>query len=152
MPVKESLPRKHKKQRERSYQYRKRGIKMKRIISTPNAPGAIGPYSQGIAVGNLRFFSGQIPLTATGELISTDITAETRQVMKNIGELLKAEGLTFDDVIKTTVFLKTMDDFKTVNEEYAKYFGETPPARSCVAVCGLPRGCNVEIEVIACKQ
>ena len=123
---------------------------MKQIINTKNAPVAIGPYSQGIKTNNLMFFSGQIPLDpTTGKVVDGGVKEQTKQVLKNIDALLKSQKLTAENVIKTTVFLKDMADFATVNTEYATFFNTNPPARSCVAVSGLPLGVLVEIEVIA---
>jgi len=120
------------------------------IICTDQAPGAIGPYSQGVrAAGNFVFFSGQIPLTPGGELVTGDIKAQTEQVMKNIDGVLKAAGLGFENIVKTTIFLSSMDHFAAVNEIYGSYFESNPPARSTVAVAGLPRNVDVEIETIA---
>ena len=120
------------------------------VISTTDAPAAIGPYSQGIrAEGRFVFFSGQIPLTPAGELLNADIKAQTALVLSNINGLLKAAGLTSQNVVKTTVFLSSMDLFAQMNEVYAGFFGENPPARSTVAAAGLPRGVDVEIEVLA---
>jgi 2-iminobutanoate/2-iminopropanoate deaminase len=124
---------------------------MKKVINTDKAPKAIGPYSQGIQIGDFVFFSGAIPLDCDGNIVTGDIVTETKQVFKNIDALLNGAGLSFDNVIKTTVFLTNMGDFAAVNAEYTKYFNANPPARSCVAVAGLPRGVNVEIEVIAHK-
>ena len=126
---------------------------MKKIISTKNAPAAIGPYSQGVDAGSFVFFSGQIALDPkTGEMIKGTITDETKQVFDNIFALLRAANLAFGDVVKTTVFLVDMADFAEVNAEYAKYFGTNPPARSCVAVGALPKNARVEIEVIGLRQ
>ena len=123
---------------------------MKKIISTNEAPAAIGPYSQAVRSGNFVFCSGQIPLDPkSGQIVSGDITAQTRRALDNIAALLRAEGLNFDDVVKTSVFLTNLDDFQIVNEIYGSYFKQTPPARSTVQVSALPRGANVEIEVIA---
>src|SRR5436309_11966289 len=123
---------------------------MKKIISTDEAPGAIGPYSQAVRSRNLLFCSGQIPLDPkSGEIVSGDIAAQTRRVLDNIAGVLKAEGLTFDNVVKTTIFLTNLGDFQTVNEIYGSYFKHEPPARSTVQVPALPKGANVEIEVIA---
>ena len=123
---------------------------MKKIISTSEAPGAIGPYSQAMRTGSFLFCSGQIPLDPkSGQIVSGDIAAQTRRVMDNVAGLLKAEGLTFDSVVKTTIFLTNLGDFQTVNEIYGSYFKQDPPARSTVQVSALPRGANVEIEVIA---
>jgi 2-iminobutanoate/2-iminopropanoate deaminase len=123
---------------------------MKKIISTSEAPGAIGPYSQAVRSGSLLFCSGQIPLDPkTGQIVSGDIAAQTRRVLDNIAGVLKAESLTFDNVVKTTIFLTDLGDFQTVNEIYGSYFKQDPPARSTVQVAALPKGANVEIEVIA---
>jgi 2-iminobutanoate/2-iminopropanoate deaminase len=119
-------------------------------ISTPNAPKAIGPYSQAIEVNGFLFCSGQIPLDpATGNLVEGDIQAQTVRVLQNIEGLLKARNLDFSHVIKSTVFLKKMSDFAVFNEVYAKYFKEPYPARSTVEVSALPKGAQIEIEVIA---
>ena len=127
--------------------------RMKKIISTKEAPAAIGPYSQAVRSGSFLFCSGQIPLDPkSGEIVAGDITAQTRRVLDNIAALLRAEGLSFDHVIKTTIFLTNMGDFQTVNEIYGSYFKQNPPARSTVQVAGLPRGVNVEIEVIAFSE
>ncbi|QQE64599.1 endoribonuclease L-PSP [Leptolyngbya sp. BL0902] len=123
------------------------------IINTPNAPAPVGPYNQAVAVtGQLLFVSGQIALDpATGELVGTgDVVAQTEQVIANIQAILTAAGASFDNVVKTGVFLKDMNDFATVNEVYAKYFGgENAPARACVEVARLPKDVAVEIECIA---
>lgn len=120
------------------------------VISTTNAPGAIGPYSQAIrASGNFLFMSGQIPLTPSGELVSGDVRTQTEQVMKNMEGVLTEAGLTFANIVKTTIFLSSMDHFAVVNEVYGARFAENPPARSTVAVAGLPRGVDVEIEAVA---
>jgi 2-iminobutanoate/2-iminopropanoate deaminase len=122
----------------------------KEIISTDQAPKAIGPYSQGVKAGGFLFLSGAIALDpATGEVVPGGIGAETEQVMKNIGALLAAAGLGFQDVVKTTIYLADMGDFATVNGIYGARFQEAPPARSTVEVKGLPRGVLVEIEVTA---
>jgi 2-iminobutanoate/2-iminopropanoate deaminase len=119
-------------------------------LSTTNAPGAIGPYSQAIrASGSFLFLSGQIPLTAAGEVITGDVKEQTNQVMKNISAVLEAAGLTMANVVKTTIFLSSMDHFASVNEVYGSFFRSEPPARSTVAVAGLPRNVDVEIEVLA---
>ena len=123
---------------------------MKKIISTSEAPAAVGPYSQAIRFGNLVFCSGQIPLNPeTGEIVPGDVNAQTRRVMENIAAVLRAERLSFGNIIKTTIFLTDMNDFQTVNELYGSYFKSDPPARSTVQVAALPKGANVEIEVIA---
>lgn len=122
---------------------------MLKKISTDKAPAAIGPYSQGIIANNMLFASGQIPINpATGEIEGTDITAQAEQVCKNIGELLKAAGTDYANVVKTSCFLADMGDFGAFNEVYAKYFTEKP-ARSCVAVRTLPKNVLCEVEVIA---
>ena len=123
---------------------------MKKIISTKEAPAAIGPYSQAVRSGRFLFCSGQIPLDPkTGQIVTGDIAAQTRRVLDNIASILRAEGMTFDNIVKTTIFLTNLNDFQTVNETYASYFKHDPPARSTVQVSALPRGANVEIEVIA---
>lgn len=127
---------------------------MKKIISTDLAPKAIGPYSQGIMVGDLVFLSGQIPVDPnTGEIVTGEdaIVAQTHQSMTNVRSILESQGLNFNNVIKSTVFITNMDDFPKVNEVYAQYFEEAYPARSCVQVAKLPKGALVEIEVIAHK-
>ena len=123
---------------------------MKKIISTSDAPAAIGPYSQAIRAGSTIYCSGQIPLDPkTGQIISGGIDAQTRRVLDNITALLKAEGLGFGNIGKTTIFLTNLGDFQTVNEVYGSYFKSQPPARSTVQVSALPKGANIEIEVIA---
>ena len=123
---------------------------MKKIISTNEAPGAIGPYSQAVRSGNFLFCSGQIPLDPkSGQIVPGDIAAQTRRVLDNIAAVLRAEGLTFDNVVKTTIFLTDLGDFQTVNEVYGSYFKQSPPARSTVQVSALPKGAKVEIEAIA---
>ena len=124
---------------------------MKKVISTTNAPAAIGPYSQAIEVNGMVFTSGQIPVnTATGE-IPEGIEAQAEQVMTNIKNLLEAAGTSMENVIKTTVFIKEMDDFGKVNAVYAKYFEGDCPARSCVEVARLPKDVLMEMEAIALK-
>lgn len=119
-------------------------------ISTPDAPKAIGPYSQGIVVNGFLFTAGQIALDpATMEVVTGGITEQTERVMLNLRNVLAAAGLTFNNVVKTTVFLQEMSEFAAMNEVYAKHFGTHRPARSTVAVGGLPRGVRVEIELIA---
>ena len=123
---------------------------MKKIISTDNAPKAIGPYSQAVEAGGFLFLSGQIPIVpATGEIVVGDVAIQTEQVLKNIEAVLAASGLSFEDVVKTTVFITDMNDFATINEVYAKAFAVNPPARSCVQVARLPKDVQVEIETIA---
>lgn len=120
-----------------------------KFISTENAPAAIGPYSQGVRVGNLVFLSGQIPLTAEGVLVEGDVRAQTEQVLQNIRAVLRAAGASLSHVVKCTVFLADMNDFTVVNEVYGQAFGSHRPARSTVQVARLPRDVRVEIEVIA---
>jgi 2-iminobutanoate/2-iminopropanoate deaminase len=123
---------------------------MKKIISTSEAPAAIGPYSQAVHSGNFLFCSGQIPLDPkSGQIVPGDIATQTRRVLDNIGAVLKADGLTFENIVKTTIFLTDLDDFQTVNEIYGSYFKQQPPARSTVQVSALPKGAKIEIEVIA---
>lgn len=120
------------------------------VHSTPHAPAAIGPYSQSIqAEGKLLFISGQIPLKPSGELVEGDVKVQAEQVLANIRAVLESAGLTPANVVKTTIFLSSMDHFAAVNEVYAQTFGSEPPARSTVAVAGLPKGVDVEIETIA---
>lgn len=121
------------------------------VISTDQAPAAIGPYSQAIQAGNLLFCSGQIPLDpVSGEIVAGDVRRQTEQVLENISAVLSAAGAGFNDVVKATVFLVEMSDFSAMNEVYGRYFSNHKPARSTVAVKQLPRGVLVEIEVIAC--
>jgi 2-iminobutanoate/2-iminopropanoate deaminase len=122
------------------------------VIHTDQAPKAIGPYSQAVAVpaGRMVFLSGQIPLDpATGELIPGDVSAQTTQVMKNLGAVLTAAGLSFDHVVRCTIFLADLADFGVVNGIYGKAFPGSPPARATVQVAALPRGARVEIDAIA---
>jgi len=122
----------------------------KQAISTKKAPAAVGPYSQAIKAGGFLFVSGQIPINPeTGELVTGDIKAQTDQVLKNVKAILEEAGLTMDDVVKATVFISDMDQFAAVNEVYAKYFGDVPPARACVEVARIPKDVGVEVEVIA---
>ena len=119
-------------------------------ISTTNAPGAIGPYSQAVrAEGRFLFLSGQISLTPTGELIGGTPAEQATQCLKNLNAVLEAADLSAANVVKTTIFLSSMDYFAEVNEVYGKYFTAEPPARATVAVAGLPKGVDVEIEAIA---
>ena len=118
-------------------------------ISTDKAPAAIGPYSQAIMAGDFLYASGQIPIIPeTGEIAEGDIYVQAEQVMKNVGEILKAAGATYDNVVKTTCFLAEIADFAAFNEVYARYFTQNP-ARSCVAVKDLPKGVLCEVEVVA---
>lgn len=120
------------------------------VISTELAPRAIGPYSQAIRVHNLVFCAGQTPIDpATGKLIEGDVAAQTRRVLQNLGAVLDAAGTSLARVVKTTVFLTDMTNFKAMNEVYAEFFPEHPPARSTIAVAALPLGAQVEIECIA---
>lgn len=122
------------------------------IIFTKEAPAPIGPYSQAVLAGNTLYVSGQIPLDPdTGELINENITEETHAVMKNLEAILRAGGCTFSDVVKCTIFIKDMGEFGTINEAYAQYFKENPPARETVEVSKLPKNVNVEISCIAVK-
>lgn len=125
---------------------------MTKVISTPNAPAAIGPYSQAILAGETLYASGQIAIDpATGNLAGATIEEQTTQVMKNIGQILCAAGLAYSNVVKTTVFITDMASFGTVNKIYGEYFTENAPARSCVEVKSLPKGALIEVEVIAHK-
>jgi 2-iminobutanoate/2-iminopropanoate deaminase len=120
-----------------------------RSISTPNAPAAIGPYSQGVIVNNLFYSSGQIPLTAEGSMVEGPVEDQTHQVFKNLQAVLEEAGASLGTVVKATVFIKDMDDFGAINEVYGQYFDTHKPARSCVEVARLPKDALVEIEVIA---
>lgn len=120
------------------------------VLSTTNAPAAIGPYSQGIKAGNFIFTSGQLPIDPkTGDLINNDIKAAAKQCLENIKAILESGGSSLDDVVKTTVFLKDLNDFSSVNEVYAEYFKEKMPARSAFQVARLPKDALIEIEAIA---
>ena len=124
----------------------------KQIISTTNAPAAIGPYSQAVKAGNLLFVSGQIPLDpATGNLVEGDVTVQAKRVFENVKAILTEAGADFSNVVKTTVFLKDMNDFAAMNEVYATFFPSNPPARSAVEVARLPKDASIEIEAIAVK-
>ena len=123
---------------------------MNEVISTNEAPGAIGPYSQAIRTGGLVFCSGQIPIdTATGEFVEGGVAEQTDQVLKNLGAVLKAAGTSLEKVVKTTVFLADMNDFGAMNEVYGKYFSSNKPARPTVQAARLPRDARVEIECVA---
>ncbi|MFG6392239.1 MAG: RidA family protein [Candidatus Amulumruptor sp.] len=124
---------------------------MKKVISTAEAPGAIGPYSQGIDLGNIVFCSGQIPINPATGAMPEGITAQTEQAIANVKALLKSIGLGLENVVKTTVFLADIADFAAMNEVYASHFTEPFPARSAVAVKDLPKGALVEVEVIAAR-
>ena len=119
-----------------------------KVIQTPNAPAAIGPYSQAIIVGDLLFTSGQIPLRADGTLLEGDITAQTTQVLANLKAVIESAGSSLNKVVKTTVFMKNLDDFVAMNKVYGEAFGSHTPARSTVQVAKLPRDVLVEIEAI----
>lgn len=122
----------------------------KAMIETNKAPAAIGPYTQGVKVGNLIFTSGQLPVNPeTGELITNDIQAETRQCLENVKAILEEAGSSLDHAVKLTVFIKDMNQFSKINEVYATYFPGDKPARSCVEVARLPKDANIEIEAIA---
>ena len=121
------------------------------VIETKNAPGAIGPYSQGYAFGDLVITSGQIPVDPATGTTPEGISAQAEQSCKNVGAILEAAGSGFDKVVKTTCFLSDINDFAAFNGVYAKYFPENPPARSCVQVAALPLGAKVEVEVIAVR-
>ena len=123
---------------------------MKQAIATKNAPGAIGPYSQGIKAGNLVFTSGQLPIDLkVGDDLITDVKEAARATLMNVKAILEEGGAKMDDVVKVTVFLTDMNDFAAVNEVYAEFFNEPFPARSCYAVAGLPKGAILEIEAVA---
>lgn len=125
---------------------------MKKIIATQQAPGAIGPYSQAVQAGDFLYISGQIPLDpATGELVAGDIAAQTKQSLQNIGAILKAAGMDYANVVKTTVLLQSMGDFAAMNEVYAQFFSSDCPARAAFEVAALPKGAQVEIEAVAYK-
>ena len=121
----------------------------KSVVSTDKAPAAIGPYSQAVKAGGFLFCSGQIPLIpSTGELETGDVQAQTKQVLVNLGAVLDAAGVGFNDVVKTTIFLADMDDFAAVNDVYAGYFAAAPPARATVQVSRLPKDVRVEIDAV----
>mgnify|MGYP001564305334 CR=1 FL=1 len=122
---------------------------MKKIINTEHAPAAIGPYSQGVIVGDLIYTSGQLPLNPETKVLETEIKAATKQSLENCKAILENAGSSIYKVFKTTVFVKDLNDFAAVNEVYGTYFNENPPARSCVQVAKLPMDAPIEIEVIA---
>ena len=127
--------------------------RMKKVISTKEAPAAVGPYSQAIRAGSMVFCAGQIPLDPqSGQIESQDVGEQAKRVLENIGAVLQAAQLNFSHVVKTTVFLTDLADFQTVNEIYAGYFRENPPARSTIQVSALPKGARVEIEAIALAE
>ena len=123
---------------------------MRQVISAPDAPKAMGAYSPAIKAGNLLFVSGQIPIDpASGELVTGDIAAQTEQVMRNVGALLRAAGVGFEHVVRTTVFLADMDEFAAMIEVYSRHVAAPPPARATVQVARLPRGVKIEVDAIA---
>ena len=125
---------------------------MKQVIQTNNAPQAIGPYSQAIMAGDTLYVSGQIPVVpATGAIVSDKVEDQARQVMENVKAVMEAAGLTLDHVVKTSVFIKNMDDFGTINAVYSQYFKENCPARACVEVARLPKDVLLEMEAIAVR-
>jgi 2-iminobutanoate/2-iminopropanoate deaminase len=126
---------------------------MGKVITTAKAPKAIGPYSQGIATENFVYTSGQLPIdAATGELEKSDIKKAAKNSLENCGAILAEAGLSLKDVVKTLVFMTDLSEFAAMNEVYASYFTENPPARSCVQVAALPLGAKIEIEVVAVKD
>ena len=126
---------------------------MHTAVSSPDAPKAIGPYSQGIRTGQLLFLSGQVPLDPlNGSIVEGDIAIQTRQVLDNLGAILKAGGLSFANVVRTTVFLADMNDFAALNQVYGTYFSEPYPARATVQVARLPKDARIEIDVIAAYE
>lgn len=123
---------------------------VKEIIQTADAPDPIGPYSQAVKAGGFLFISGQVGIhPPTGELVNSDIVAETKQVMDNINAILHQAGLSFNEVVKCSIFVKDMNNFAAINEAYAGFFGDNPPARETVEVSRLPKDVNVEISCIA---
>ena len=125
---------------------------MKTIISTPNAPAAIGPYSQAVEAGGFVFISGQLPVDpATGKMEAADTALQTGAVVRNIKAILEARGLTLENVVKTTVFMTNLGEFQKMNEVYAGFFAKNPPARATIEVKALPKAALVEIEAIAVK-
>ena len=126
---------------------------MKKVIQTNLAPEPVGPYSQALEVNAVLYCSGQIPIVPeTGDILTGSIVDQTKQVMKNVEAVLKEAGYSFSDIIKTTIFLTNLNDFQKVNEVYATYFNPPFPARSCVQVSALPKGVDVEVEVLAGKS
>ncbi|MCX6339562.1 MAG: RidA family protein [Candidatus Aureabacteria bacterium] len=122
----------------------------KTIISTEKAPGPVGPYSQAVRAGNMLFISGQIAIEPqSGTLVSGDVAQQTKRVMENLGAILHSQGLSFANLAKTTIYLKNLGDFESVNRIYSEYFDSGPPARACVEVSRLPKDAAVEIEAIA---
>jgi reactive intermediate/imine deaminase len=126
---------------------------MKRVISTQDAPEAVGAYSQATTNGDIVFTAGQIPMTPDGDLLDDeDIAVQTRQSLENVKGILEEEGLTMQDVLKVTVFMDDIEDFDEMNDSYREYFQDNPPARSAVEVANLPKGVGVEIEAIAADE
>lgn len=125
---------------------------MKQIIATKDAPAAIGPYSQAIAINGFLFVSGQIPINPATQAMASTIEEQTRQVMENINAIIKEAGYCFNDIVKTTVLLSDINEFNAVNAIYAEYFPEDKPARACFQVAALPKGAKIEVEVIAAKE
>lgn len=122
----------------------------KQVICTEKAPSAIGPYSQGVRVGQWIYVSGQIPIDpATGEMVKGDIVEETHRVLKNAKAIIEASGASMSDVVKVTIYVEDLKDFSVINEIYGQYFTSNPPARSCVEVSGLPKGAGLEMEMVA---
>lgn len=120
-------------------------------INSNNVAPAIGPYSHAVEINGMVYTSGMIPLTPQGDLVSDDVTEQTKQVMENIKNVLKEVDLTYNNIVKTTIFIKNMDDFPKINDVYSTYFSDKLPSRSCVEVSRLPKDVQVEIEVIASK-
>ena len=125
---------------------------MKKIIATPNAPKAVGPYSQAVEAAGTLYVSGQIPVNPVDGSVPDDIDAQAHQALKNVGAILEAAGLGYADVVKTTVLLADIADFKAVNAVYAEYFTEKMPARACFQVAALPMGVGLEIEAVAVRD
>ncbi len=126
---------------------------MKRIVSTPHAPAAIGPYSQAVEAGGMVFLSGQIPLDpATGQMVTGDVSAQAERVMQNLEAVLAAAGLGFGHVVRSTIYLTDLGDFAAVNAVYGSRFPSEPPARATVQVAALPRGASVEIDMVAVRS
>ncbi|MBE3572581.1 MAG: RidA family protein [Moorella humiferrea] len=125
-------------------------MKFKNVIATDDAPAAIGPYSQAIKVGNIILTSGQIPIDPqSGQVVEGGVAVQVTRVIENLQAVLAAAGASLDDVVKTTLYIKDMNDFGTINEVYGRYFTKEPPARSCVEVARLPKDVLVEIEAVA---
>ncbi|NLW23661.1 MAG: RidA family protein [Clostridia bacterium] len=121
----------------------------KEIVYSKKAPAAIGPYTQGVKAGDLLFISGQLPIDpGTGELLTGDIQTQTKQVMENLKAIIEEAGATLEDVVKTTIFLKDMNQFSLVNEAYGEYFKDNPPARACIEIARLPKDAQIEIEAV----